>query len=143
MRNFKIQALVGLVVCLLFFTQEVFSQTKHHINGKGEIHNEGGVKMGHIDTNGVIYNAQGKKLGNVDSLGMVYDAGEKKIGQIKNHQFYSLDGKAVILTKHDSGDKYQYTNEHGKLLGTSDADYKHHAPAVHYLMQKGEKKKKK
>ncbi|MEQ9221265.1 MAG: hypothetical protein RLO17_24640 [Cyclobacteriaceae bacterium] len=135
MKNKLIYSVVFLVGMLLV-AQGSFAQASNknerqlHINSKGEINDDKGMKLGYISKEDIVFNNEGKKLGFIER-GFVYDADGNKLGKAKKGgRYYNNDGMLVLTTK-TTGDKCEILDPEGHKRGTVHKNYKKHACVTH------------
>ena len=88
-----------------------------HINGKGEVSDDRGTKLGYISKEDIVFNNQGQKLGFIKN-GKVYDAEGNSLGKAKKDgRYYNNDGVFILSTK-TMGDKCEILDLEGHKKGT-------------------------
>lgn len=108
-----------------------------HINGKGEIMNDQGNKLGYISKEDIVFNNQNQKLGFIKG-GKVYDAQGNPQGMVKKGgRYYNNDGVFVLSTK-SIGDKCEILDPEGHKMGTVHKNYKMHACVTHCFFKEKE-----
>jgi len=145
MKNHIIYSIVFLVGILLV-AQGSFAQASNknqrqlHINSKGDVNDDKGVKLGYITKEDMVYDSQGKKLGFIKN-GKVYDAEGNYLGKSKkNGRYYNNEGVFVLKTK-TTGEKCEILDPEGHKKGTVHKNYKLHACATHCFFKEKEQKK--
>ena len=111
-----------------------------HINGKGEVSDDRGTKLGYISKEDIVFNNQGQKLGFIKN-GKVYDAEGNSLGKAKKDgRYYNNDGVFILNTK-GIDDTCEILDPEGHKKGTVHKNYKLHACATHCFFLEQEMKK--
>ncbi len=135
---------------MLLAAQSLFAQANNknerhlHINGKGEVLDNQGTKLGFINKENIVFNNQNQKLGFIKN-GKVYDAEGNSLGKAKKDgSYYNKNGVLILSTK-TIGDKCEILDPEGHKKGTVHKNYKLHACATHcfFLEQKMNKEEDK
>jgi len=105
-----------------------------HINGKGEISDDRGTKLGYISKEDIVFNNRGKKLGFIER-GMVYDAEGNRLGKAKKGGHYYNNNGQFVLEVQGNDEKCRILDARGHTIGYVHRNYKLHACAVHCLFK--------
>lgn len=96
---FSIVFLGGMLLAaqgLLAQTSNKIEQRLIHINGKGDVIDDRGTKLGYISKEDMVFNHQGQKIGFIKG-GKVYDAEGNSLGKAKKDgRYYNNDGVFVL-----------------------------------------------
>ncbi|MEQ8472641.1 MAG: hypothetical protein RIC35_15725 [Marinoscillum sp.] len=131
---FSIAFLAGMLLAAQVLVAQPASdktaQRLLHINGKGEILNDKGTKLGYISKEDIVFNNQNQKLGFIKG-GRVYDAEGNSLGKAKKDGRYINNDGVFILSTKTIGDKCEILDPEGHKKGTVHKNYKLHACATH------------
>ncbi|WP_286748040.1 5-fold beta-flower protein [Roseivirga sp. UBA1976] len=140
---FSIIFLGGILLAAQGLLAQPSSKTEQrliHINGKGEVSDDRGTKLGYISKEDIVFNNQGQKLGFIKN-GKVYDAEGNSLGKAKKDgRYYNNDGVFILSTK-TMGDKCEILDLEGHKKGTVHKNYKLQACAAHCFFLEQEMKK--
>ncbi len=107
---FSIVSLGGMLLVTQGLLAQPSSKTEQrliHINGKGEVLDDRGTKLGCISKEDMVFNNQGQKLGFIKN-GKVYDVEGNSLGKAKKDgRYYNNDGVFILSTK-TIGDNAKY-----------------------------------
>lgn len=140
---FSIVFLGGILLAAQGLLAQASSKTEQrliHINGKGEVSDDRGTKLGYISKEDIVFNNKDQKLGFIKN-GKVYDAEGNSLGKAKKDgRYYNNDGVFILRTK-TIGDKCEILDPDGHKMGTVHKNYKLHACAAHCFFLEQEMKK--